>query len=106
MRGAVVFELPATLSGSRRSISFLASKPTPGGDGVLMTIGWKPAGAADKEYRICYRGTIKSQEWTEGKAELKTGESQVVLGFSFDCGEANNTAFDSVKIANLDLVRN
>ena len=44
-------------------------------------------------------------EWTSDNAEIETEESRLVLHFSFDCGPADNTAYDSVSIADLKLVR-
>lgn len=101
-RGAVLFDLPMDVSNSR-GIRFV-TKGTGKGDGVVLTIAWRPAGAADEEYKTCYTGRIDSQQWTPGRADIRTEELSAVLRFSFDCGPANSTAHDSVQIANLELV--
>lgn len=103
-RGAVVFDLPVKLSPDR-SISFATRSQTGKGDGVLLTIAWKPANASDDEFKVFGRGTIASQVWKVTRGRVPGKDSDVVLRFTFDCGPANNTAFDNVQIADIDLLK-
>ena len=103
-RGAVVFDLPAKLSPDR-SFSFATRSQTGKGDGVLLTIALKPANASDDEFKVFGQGTIASQEWKVTRGRVPGKDSDVVLRFTFDCGPANNTGFDNVEIADIDLLK-
>ncbi|MGB1129715.1 MAG: right-handed parallel beta-helix repeat-containing protein, partial [Haloferula sp.] len=101
LKGGVLLELPADLTGAE-GIRFATRSATGLGDGVVLTIEWKPLSAPDSDYRTCYEGTILQKEWATGAAKIETDESHVLLRFRFDCGPADNTGYDSVQIANLD----
>jgi len=102
LKGDVLLELPADLTGAE-GIRFATRSATGHGDGVVLTIEWKPVSADDREYRTCYKGTILKKEWTAAHAKIKSGDARVLLRFRFDCGPADNTGYDSVQIANLDV---
>lgn len=102
LKGSVLLELPADLTGTE-GIRFATRSATGHGDGVVLTIEWKPLSAPDSDYKSCYEGTILKKEWTAAHAKIKSEDSRVLLRFRFDCGPANNTGHDSVQIANLDV---
>lgn len=103
LKGALLVEVPANLEDSR-SIHFAARSSTGRGDGVVLTVEWKPANAPDGEYRAFYQGTIRGLEWAMCHAKLDTQADSVLLRFRFDCGPAGDTNSDNVQIANLDVV--
>jgi hypothetical protein len=100
LRGAVVFELPLHTANGM-AVRFRTRKACANGDGVVLTVAWKPAGAADDQYATCFAQTIRATEWTPGKAAVPAKDAAVTLRLTFDCGPAGNTAFDSVQIAEI-----
>jgi hypothetical protein len=102
LKGALLFEVSADLTGTR-GIRFATRSATGQGDGVVLSVEWKPANAPVTAYRTCYEGTIRNREWTTHHAKLDVEPDEVHLRFRFDCGPAGDTSFDSVQIANLDL---
>ena len=102
LKGALVFEAPADLAGAR-GIRFATRSTTGRGDGVTLTVEWKPANAPDTGYRTCYEGLIRGLEWRSQHAKLDTQADKLLLRFRFDCGPAGDTDSDSVQIANLDV---
>ncbi len=101
--GAVFVELPTALPPGGH-IRFAACMPgRKVGDGVVLTLSWKPADAADNAYKACYTATITEEDWTTGRAQVDTAEPGVVLRFTVDCGPADNTRDDSVQVAWLGL---
>ena len=102
LKGAVLFELPADLTGAE-GIRFDTRSATGDGDGVVLTVDWKPVSAPDSDYRTCYEGTILKKEWAVGSAKIESGDKRVLLRFRFDCGPADNAGYDSVQITNLDV---
>jgi hypothetical protein len=98
MAGALVFELTADLTGAP-GIRFATRSATGKGDGVLLTVEWKPNDAPDMDYKTCHTATILDQEWAPARARIDTRDDHVKLRFRFDCGPANDTGFDSVQLA-------
>jgi hypothetical protein len=102
LKGALVFEVPADLAGAR-GIRFATRSATGRGDGVTLTVEWKPANAPDTDYRTCHEGTIRGLEWASHHAKLDAQADSVLLRFRFDCGPAGDTDSDNVQFANLDV---
>ena len=61
VRGAVLIERDLDVSASR-GIRFVTRNPQAKGDGAVLTVAWKPAGAPDEAYQTCYATTITSPE--------------------------------------------
>lgn len=103
-KGALLFELPADL-GDADGIRFATRSATGLGDGVGLTVDWKPAAAADQGYRKAYQGVIRGEEWAEARVAIESGNDPVLLRFRFDGGPADNTGYDTVQIAGLEVDR-
>jgi hypothetical protein len=104
LKGALHFELPADLAGAS-GIRFATRSATGLGDGVALTVEWKPANTADDDYRTCFEGTIRGKKWATHLVKIATQADSVLLRFRFDCGPAGDTNSDSVQIADLDVAR-
>lgn len=102
LKGALVFEVPADLTGAS-GIRFATRSGTGKGDGVALTVEWKAVNAPDSDYRTCYESTIRGLEWATHRAKLDTQEDRVLLRFRFDVGPAGDSNSDSVQIANLEV---
>ncbi|MCH7224631.1 right-handed parallel beta-helix repeat-containing protein [Haloferula sp. A504] len=102
LRGSLLFELPADLTGAD-GISFSTRSATGLGDGVALTVEWKPVGAPDGDYRGCHEATIRSKKWTGHQVRIPSGDGPVLLRFRFDCGPADNAGYDTVQIAGIDV---
>ncbi len=102
LRGSLLFELPADLTGAG-GIRFSTRSATGLGDGVALTVEWKPVGALDGEYRKCHGSMIRGEEWKPTHVKIDSGNSRVMLRFHFDCGPADNARYDTVQIAGIDV---
>jgi hypothetical protein len=101
-KGALLFELPANLT-DFHGIRFATRSASGLGDGVVLTVDWKPVGAPDKAYRRCYESTILGKEWTADHAKIDSGKASVLLRFRFDCGPADDAGYDTVQITKIDV---
>jgi hypothetical protein len=102
LRGALLFELPADF-GEAEGIRFATRSATGQGDGVRLTIEWKPAKAPNSEYRIFHESTIQDEEWTKVRVPIDSRAGPMLLRFRFDCGPADNAGYDTVQIADIDV---
>jgi hypothetical protein len=103
LRGPLLFEVPVDLA-RVCGIRFSTRSATGRGDGVAMTVEWKPQDAPDSEYRICYEGMIRGKEWADAQVKVPSGKAGALLRFRFDCGPADDAGFDTVEIRNLGLL--
>lgn len=103
LRGSLLYELQADLTRSS-GIRFTTRSATGRGDGVAMTVEWKPLGAPDSEYKPCHQGTIRGKDWTDTAVKVDSGKARVMLRFHFDCGPANDAGYDTVELTGLDLL--
>jgi len=102
-RGAVFFDLPVDLTGSKGARFLVRMPANKKGDGVLLTVAWKPGGAPDDALTTCYTQTVTTEKWTPCEVRIE-GAGRAVLRFRFDCGPADNTTDDSFHFADLTLV--
>lgn len=103
LRGALLYELQADLTRSS-GIRFSTRSATGRGDGVAMTVEWKPLGAADSAYKPCHQGTIRGKDWTDTAVKVDSAKARVMLRFHFDCGPAKDAGYDTVELTGLDLL--
>ncbi|MCP4785328.1 MAG: hypothetical protein GY903_04855 [Fuerstiella sp.] len=103
LKGAILFDLPTDFTGAE-AIRFDTRSATGMGDGVVLTVAWRPIGAPDSAYQNCHTRTIREMQWTPTRVAIETTAPRVMLRFSFDCGSADNSSFDTVQIASLDLI--